>query len=263
MELARSYLFVPATRPERVVKATTLDTDVVIVDLEDSVGAGEKDAARAALRQLSLSRKIHVRINSLATSEWRSDVTACSGLDFVDAIVVPMVSAPEEFLQLRAEIERSIPLVALVETPRGVQAVSEIAVAGFARLLFGSADYCAEVGASASRELFAYPRSRLVIASLAAGLPGPIDGPTTAIHDQDQLRADLRDARALGMAGKLCIHPSQLARVREVFAATEREREWAAGVVAEASRHGGSVFTFNDQMIDKPIVEQARRILEP
>lgn len=258
---AQSYLFVPATRPDRVAKAAGLDVDVVIVDLEDAVSESDKDSGRVSLAALGFTRRVHVRINSLATPHWQADAELCSSLDFVDALVVSMVTSPAEFDRVRAALVRPLPLLALVETPRGIQAVDEIADAGFERLLFGGADYCAALGAAPSAELYAYPRSRLVVASAAAGLHAPVDGPTTAFNDLTQLREDLKAARGLGMGGKLCIHPSQLPIVRQVFALSEADRSWAIEVVTAAELHGGSVFSMDGQMIDEPIVERARRIL--
>jgi citrate lyase subunit beta/citryl-CoA lyase len=189
-------------------------------------------------------------------------VETCSVLDVVEALVVPMVMSPEECAQVRQMMARALPVLALVETPRGVQAVDEIAVAGFDRLLFGGADYSAALGTAPSNALFAYPRTRLAVASAAAGLPAPVDGPTTNFDNSAQLREDLMAARALGMGGKLCIHPSQLSAVREVFNPDEAERAWARVVVETAERHRGSVFSLYGQMIDQPIIAHARKVLE-
>jgi citrate lyase subunit beta/citryl-CoA lyase len=259
--LAKSYLFVPATRLDRVLKALGLNADVVIVDLEDAVGDADKVGARASLGTLHLDRRVHVRVNALGTPKWRADVEACSTLDVVEALVVPMVESPEEFEQVRRVTARELPLLALVETPRGVQAVDEIAAAGFDRLLFGGADYSAALACAPSNALFAYPRARLAVASAAGGLPPPVDGPTT-VFDDAHLREDLAAARALGMGGKLCIHPSQLDAVREAFAPSAAERDWAQEVVETAERHRGSVFSLNGQMIDQPIIARARSVLE-
>ena len=252
----------PATRPDRVVKASNLDVDVVIVDLEDGVAAADKDVARASLVEFALDRRLHVRINALGTPQWRADVEACSALAVVDAIVVPMVTSPEEFELVRQVMERPLSVLALVETPRGIQAADEIATAGFDRLLFGGVDYCNALGAPPNQELFAYPRSRLVVACAAAGLPAPVDGPTIAFDMPAQLHEDLMAARALGMGGKLCIHPVQLASVREVFTPSEADLAWASKVVALAERHAGAIFSLDGQMIDQPVIERARRVLQ-
>ena len=251
----------PATRPDQVAKAVALDVDVVIVDLEDAVGPGEKNKARGILSGLAPGRKIHVRINSLDTRYWELDVKSCCNLDFVDALILPKVKSSDEFGRVRSELASTLPIVALIETPQGIQAVDQIAKSGFERLMFGSADYCAAIGATPSNELFSYPRSRMVVASAAAGLPAPVDGPTTNFRDLELIREDLVAARALGMGGKLCIHPDQLPAVREVFAARENDRAWAQEVIAAAECHAGEVFSLRGQMIDEPIIERARRVL--
>src|SRR5665213_3694779 len=98
--------------------------------------------------------------------------------------------------------------------------------------------------------------------STGAGLPAPVDGPTTIIGDSAALRDETVEAFGVGMGGKLCIHPNQLATVASVFATTLSERAWAQSVMSAFEENSGGVFVVNGEMVDAPLVARARRILE-
>jgi citrate lyase subunit beta/citryl-CoA lyase len=256
-----TYLFVPATRPDRISKALSLDVDVVIVDLEDAVAESEKDLGRSIVSHLRGEARLFIRINSARTPHFESDVVACGQIEGLGGVVLPMVEGADEIDRLRPLLESRVGVFALVETPRGILAAEEIASSGAERLMFGCADYSSAVHAAPSNELFAYPRSCLVVASAAAGLPAPVDGPTTSYDDPLALREDLRAARALGMGAKQCIHPSQVQAAREAFEASTTEREWAQAVLRAAESHYGSVFAMDGEMVDEPVIERARGIM--
>jgi citrate lyase subunit beta/citryl-CoA lyase len=259
---ARSYLFVPANRPDRVNKAIATGADEVIVDLEDAVSSDEKLNARKDLQQLHCDATVFVRINSVDSEFFDDDVAVCDTSDFVKGIVVPMVRSAEDIGAVKRRLRRHIPLLALVESAEGILAAEEIASSGASRLMFGSADYCANLAAPPSSELFAYPRSRLVVTSAASKLPPPVDGPTLDFKDESLLMSDLRAARAHGMGGKLCIHPSQVRLVRDAYEATESEKEWARSILDESTQHNGAVFAYLGEMVDGPVLDRAHRILE-
>ena len=166
--------------------------------------------------------------------------------------MVPKAENPEVLAGFRE-------VVALVETARGVEDAGELAaVPSVTRLAFGGVDLAAELGVSPEdREPFAYARSRLVTTSAAAGLPAPVDGVTTDLRDTSQLEDDVRYARRMGFGGKLCIHPSQVAPVRDGFAPTEAERAWAHRVLAA----GDGVSVVDGRMVDRPVLARARHIL--
>jgi citrate lyase subunit beta/citryl-CoA lyase len=126
------------------------------------------------------------------------------------------------------------------------------------RAAFGNVDLAARLGvAHDDHTALAYARSRLVVASAAAGIGPPVDGVTTAVRDEESLTADLALARRLGFTGKLCVHPFQLPYVDEAFAPSEEELGWARAVLGA----GDSVTTVDGQMIDKPVLERARWLL--
>jgi citrate lyase subunit beta/citryl-CoA lyase len=260
--VARSYLFVPANRPDRVNKAISTGADEVIVDLEDAVSSDEKLNAREDLRALHCDAPVCVRINSVDSEFFDDDVAACDESEFVKGIVVPMVKSSEDVRAVTRRLRRHIAVLALVESAEGILAAEEIASSGASRLMFGSADYCANLAAPPSDELFAYPRSRLVVASAAFRLPPPVDGPTLDFKNESLLTSDLRAARALGMGGKLCIHPLQVRFVRDAYQATELEKEWARSILEESAQHNGAVFAYRGEMVDGPVLDRAHRILE-
>ncbi|MEV4052955.1 CoA ester lyase [Amycolatopsis sp. NPDC049688] len=248
---ATTFLFVPGDRPDRFGKAVTSGADVVILDLEDAVAPAAKDSARASVGEWLESRRAMVRINAPGTPWFDADagLVAARGVP----VVVPKAETPGVLAGFRE-------VVALVETAAGVERAAELAaVPSVTRLAFGSVDLAAELGvAPEDREPFAYARSRLVIASAAAGLAPPVDGVTTNVGADAELEADVRYARRLGFGGKLCIHPRQVPVVRAAFAPTEAEREWARRVLAAA---GDSVSLVDGRLVDKPVLARARRIL--
>jgi len=261
---ARSYLFVPATDARRVDKALASDAHAVIVDLEDAVAPDAKDDARRLVAvRLRTGRPGGgaqlVRINGLDTAHARADLQAIDGLA-LDGVVVPKA----EPQPVQALPPSGPPVIALIETATGLRRAFETASRPrVAKLMLGIVDLAAELGATPGpdgRELL-HARSALVVDAVAAGLGGPIDGPCTAIGDEDALRAETEHAKALGFAAKACIHPAQLATVHDVYAPSEAELDWARRVVAAAEGGRGAV-ALDGQMIDAPVVARARRLLD-
>lgn len=248
--VATTFLFVPGDRPDRFGKAAGSGADVVVLDLEDAVAPADKDSARAEVRAWLRHTAAMVRINAPGTPWFDADAALVAALGV--PVVVPKAETPGVLAGFGA-------VVALVETARGVERAAELAaVPSVTRLAFGSVDLAAELGvAPEDREPFAYARSRLVIASAAAGLAPPVDGVTTDLRDDERLEADVRYARRLGFGGKLCVHPRQVAPVRAGFAPTEAERDWARRVLTA----GASASTVDGRMVDKPVLDRARRIL--
>lgn len=262
----RSYLFVPATDAHRVDKALASDAHAVIVDLEDAVPEAGKDDARRLVAERLRERRPPgaqlVRINGLDTAHARADLEALEGLA-LDGVVVPKAE-PQPVYSLAPS---GPPVVALVETASGLRRAFETATRPrVAKLMLGVVDLAAALGATPGpdgRELL-HARSALVVDSVAAGLGGPIDGPCTAIGDEDALRAETVAAKAIGFAAKACIHPAQLAAVHDVFAATAEELERASRIVAaadEATAGGRGAVAVDGQMVDAPVVARARRLL--
>ncbi len=256
---ARSFLFVPADRPERVDKALNSAADAVIVDLEDGVGGSAKVEARSALESWTSMRPYLLRINSPGSPFQRDDVERIASLRRVCGVVIPKVERVDDVAAVVAAIPDHLQVFALVETAVGLLDAPAIAASGVVRLLFGSADYVADLGATPTRELLSHPRSVLVIASAAAGIAPPVDGPTLTLGDPAAVETESTEARALGFGGKLCIHPGQIDAVNAAFSPSAAEVEWAEQLLSQSV--GDGAVAVNGQMVDAAVLRRARRIL--
>lgn len=257
---ARSLLFVPGTRPDRFAKAAASGADVVVVDLEDAVATEHKQAARREVATwLERSGSAVVRINPAGTRHHGEDLAALAGLPGLGGVLVPMADSPAALAAVGQRLGRGVAVVAQVETARGVLRAVDLATApGVVRLAFGHLDFAFDVDAAPVPEALLHARSSLVVASRAAGLPGPVDSVTTDLDDERATADDAVRARTLGFTGKLCIHPRQVAAVNEAMSPTTEELAWA-GRVLEAAAGAGAV-RVDGQMVDPPVVERARRI---
>ncbi len=263
LETARTLLFVPADRPERFAKASASGAGLVILDLEDAVAPAEKAAARQDVRAwLADGNPCAVRVNGHGTDWHEDDLAAVAGHDCV--LVVPKAESPELLSQVARQLGTGV--LALVETATGVMGAQGIAAApGVERLALGTYDLGAELGASPDDpDAMSWARGALVLASAAAGIAPPVDGVTGDVHDEERLASDVRRAARMGFTGKLCIHPKQVGVVETVLRPTEDELRWARSVmeaVTEAAT-GSAVVLVDGKMVDKPVVDRARRMLE-
>lgn len=258
---ARSYLFVPADRPERFSKALASAADAVILDLEDAVSPQHKEAARQSVAEwLSIGHPVHLRVNGSDTSWFQADLELCRHPGVL-AIVLPKSQEVEELKILR-ERGGGKPLLPMIESARGFANMNMLAAQpGVARLIFGSYDFRLDLGIEGDGEELLYFRSQLVLTSKLAGLPAPVDGVTIDIKDASRARSDSLAARRLGFGGKLCIHPNQLAAVNECFAPGEEEIAWAERVVEASRVAAGGAIALDGKMIDRPILLKAEAIL--
>lgn len=258
--IAVTWLFVPGSRPERFEKALRSGADAVICDLEDSVAPADKALARDSVAGwLADGGKAWVRINAPGSAWSEEDVLRLAGVRGVLGLMVPKAESPV----VLADVSRragQLPLIALVETARGVvDAASLAASPSVARLAFGSIDYAADVQAVESEQSLLLARSVLVLASRAAGKPAPIDGVSTEVVHMEPVEAAAAYARGLGFGGKLCVHPRQVPATAAGFAPGPAEVAWAQKVVAAGSEKG--VVAVDGQMVDKPVLERARHVL--
>ncbi|MDL5159112.1 HpcH/HpaI aldolase/citrate lyase family protein [Actinomycetospora termitidis] len=253
---ATTFLFVPAARPDRFDKAVAAGADVVVLDLEDAVAPEGKDEARTAVAGwLDAGGSALVRING-ADTPWFADDLAMARERGV-AVMLPKAAPP--WPEALTDAGQSV--VALVETAVGLLAAAETARRPeVVRLAFGSVDLAAELGLDHTDvDALSHARSVLAVASRAAGLPGPIDGVTTAVRDEELLRADCAHALSRGFTARLCIHPSQVAPTAAALLPDEDTVRWARAVVEAAA--GGAVAVLDGAMVDKPVVDRARAIL--
>ena len=264
MALPLTYLFVPGNRPERFDKALASGADAVILDLEDAVSPDDKDTARREIARWIATRppeRVVVRINDAATPWFAADLELLfqSGIRLA---MLPKTEAPAQVDAVRAALPRDGLVLPLIETARGVSNVDAIARAGAVqRLVFGTLDYGVDLDLSGDERGLIYPSARIAIASRCADLAPPVAGVTPSIDDEAKLLSDLAFARALGFGAKLCIHPKQVAAVRDALRPTAAEVEWARRVLA-AAEQGQGVVQVDGKMVDRPVLLKAQHILE-
>jgi len=205
-----------------------------------------------------------VRINA-AGSEWFEGDASLLSAPGLSAVMLPKSESAGTLAELAARLGEGAVLVPLVETALGIWNALEIARAPrVAQLAFGSVDFQldAGIGDDDPDRAMLYARSRLVLASAAAGIAAPLDGVTVDLDDPARIAADVAQARALGFGGKLCIHPRQIAAVHDGLApgAAELARARAIVAAADAAAAAGAI-RLDGKLSDRPVAERARRIL--
>ncbi|MEJ5059343.1 MULTISPECIES: HpcH/HpaI aldolase/citrate lyase family protein [unclassified Pseudomonas] len=264
---ARTFLFVPANRPERISKALASGTDVVVVDLEDAVAPVDKPAARLALitwLDSNPDERVVVRINAADTLWHEHDLAACRHIG-IAGVMLPKADSAAQVQHAYGVSGK--PVLCIVETVQGIDALTHIAAApGCARLMFGKLDLAVELDLipdeSDPEELVFLPwRAMLVLASRRAGLPAPVDGVFTAIGDQAGLATYAARARRHGFSGQLLIHPSQVTEAAAAFTPSAHDIAWAQSVCRLAEAAGGGVVVLDGRMIDAPVMARARNVL--
>ena len=291
IRLCRSVISVPAHREKMAVKALSLDADVIMLDLEDSVPVDRKDEARklavSILRAADFGGKaVSCRINGMDTPfAYRDliDIVEAAG-EFLDTIVIPKicdaseVKAVDYFLtqvELRMGFKNRIGLEASVETAAGMLRVEEIAFSSprIEALVFGIADYSASLGmpgggvsghgerdALYPGDRYHFPLSRMAMAAKAAGLSA-IDAPFGDYKDPEGLRRSCFSSAGLGYDGKWVIHPDQIAIVNEVYSPSEADFLRSARVL-EAYEQGGAAgvgaIALDGKMVDAASIRVAQ-----
>ncbi|MEX2547582.1 MAG: CoA ester lyase [Chloroflexota bacterium] len=261
VQAARSFLFVPADRPERFDKAAASGADQVVIDLEDAVVAEHKASAReAAVTWLREGGRACIRINAVDSAEHEADVVMVGRVGGVVAVVLPKAS-DARIATIVAE-RTGVPVVALIESAVGLLKAPEIAAAdGVARLAFGHLDYARDLNCANGRTAMLHARSTLVLASRAAGLPGPIDGVTVALDDAGALEDDLAHARELGLTGKLLIHPRQVETTHAAYRPSDEEMVWARKVLAAVRGTSDGAVRVDGEMVDAPVIARAEDLV--
>ncbi len=266
MKLPVTYLFVPGDRPERFDKAIASGADAVILDLEDAVATGHKDRARDAVGHWIASRRdvasrIVVRINDAGATCFAADLEWLARVGILFAMLPKAESAPQ-VAQVMAALPSDGRVLPLIESARGAMDVDAIAAAnGVARLAFGTLDYAADLGLSGDDRGLIHAGSRIALASRCAGIATPIAGVTAALDDEQKLLADLAFARALGFSAKLCIHPRQVAIVRNALLPAPAEVDWARRVQAATAGTHGAV-QVDGKLVDGAVLRLAQAIIE-
>ena len=259
---AQTWLFVPGDRPERFDKAAASGAGMIVLDLEDAVAADHKDAARAHVAAWlpSALAPAAVRINAVGTPWHEADLDALRHGPVT--VMLPKAEHPEAVAAVVATLPKGSVIVALLETSLGVLNAPTIAkVPGVQRLALGTFDLAAELGVDPDHgPAMAGPRSALVLASAAASLPGPVDGVTGDVRDHARLVADVEASAAIGFAGKLCIHPGQVAPAAAARAPSADDLAWANRILAAVAASDHGVVVVDGRMVDAPVISRAQRI---
>ncbi|RAE31980.1 CoA ester lyase, partial [Burkholderia multivorans] len=183
-----------------------------------------------------------VRINKMESEFWYDDLAAVATLPGLRGVMLPETERPEQVSYTAMRAKAGLPVIALLESARGVENATKIAEApGTFRLAFGTNDFRKDTGFSGDPMALAYARSRLTIASRMGGLPGAIDGPSAADASDEQVRADADVTHQMGMTGKLVLALDQVNALNEAMSPSEDERAWARQMLAAAE--GGSEIT--------------------
>lgn len=269
-ERVRSVLYLPASNARAIQKARTLDCDVAVLDLEDAVAPEAKADARAAavqaVRDGGFGPRLGVRVNGLDT-EWGLDDLAAMKAAGAKLVVAPKVETPEMVHALTAGLARGSALWAMVETPRALLALAEIASADGALdgLMLGVNDLAKALGtgASSDREPFKPWLAMLVATARANGLLA-VDGVFNRIDDAQGLAAEAAQGRLYGFDGKSLIHPSQIAAANAAFSPSENEVAQARAIVAAFAApeaEGQGAIRVNGAMVERLHLDQAQALL--
>jgi (S)-citramalyl-CoA lyase len=257
----RSWLFTPATRPDRFAKAAAAGADIAILDLEDAVAPGDKAQARTLAHVYLADEPADgprhaLRINGLDTRAGISDLEAFLGSTAdPDFLVLPKAetSGHLQILDrlLRAAGKRAR-LVGIIESARGLAATPRLA-----GLMLGAADMAADLGAATAWPPLAFARARLIAACALARVT-PIDAPFFDLRDEAGLKHEVAVATAFGFNAKAAIHPAQVAVINAALTPTAEAVRKARAILAENAKGVGSV---DGRMIDEAVACNARRTL--
>jgi len=276
--IRRSRLYLPGSEPKYFINAALHSPDAIILDLEDSVHASEKDTARLVVRNALLAvdfgpceRMVRINQSPLGLNDLDEIVSASP-----DLILIPKVESADQVLEVSGRIEkikselgltRPIWFMPILESALGIENAFAIAKASdqIVALTIGLEDYTADLGVvktSTGAESL-YARQRVVNAAHAAGVQA-IDSVFGDVGDLEGLRAWGVNSRAMGFEGMGCVHPSQIAVIHEAFAPTPAEIEKAQKIVDafhEAQAKGLGVVSLGSKMIDPPVVQRALKLM--
>ena len=263
----RSLLFVPANRPDLAAKASRSRPDAVVLDLEDAVPSADKPAARSQLVAAAATltaggTEVLVRVNPPTTPWFADDVDALP--PGVSGVVVPKFEPSS--LAFLSESKFELPVLAGIETVRGVLDARQALVAPVAACYFGAEDYVVDLGGvrTPGNTEVEVARSLVGMAARLAGVPA-YDMVVVDFGDTGRFRAEAVAARALGYSGKLCVHPAQVPVANETFVPSAAELDRATRLLAaydEAATLGRATIAFEGTMVDEVVARQARAVLE-
>ncbi len=283
-KMHRTLLFAPGSRTELLTKAQLGAADAMIFDLEDSVPLNAKDEARKNIQQvlaLGLKKPMYLRISNPRAGDYLADLGVFHNHSLVnvagvalpktdDAQDVETVSKALQDIEIKAGVAvGSLSILPTIETCLGLRNSFDIAksskrVSGMALASAEQGDFMVDLGGRWTPRSLAltYPRSKLVVDSRAAGVEWIVDGVFMNLKDTQMLREECLIARELGFVGKMAIHPTQLDVMHEVFSPSEKEIEYARGLIAafrEGEARGVGAVKYEGMMVDYANVRLAER----
>ncbi len=266
-----SWLFVPATRMDRVAKAFASGTDAVIVDLEDTVAVANKAQARLEIQDYCYSaetnashKAIWLRINQVGSSESNKDLALCQQLPNLAGIVLAKAEQAVDIEYVHHYT--NLPVIALIETALGLSQVDNMAGAsGLLAFSYGFLDLCndlnVQVGTLAADNIANQIRYQLLVSSKVQGLLAPIDTIYPDFNDNKGLYDRVILWSQMGLSGMLCIHPKQVAVIQQSLQPSAAELDFAKRVVVEYERSHEAVFEVDGNMVDAPVIKRCRQLL--
>lgn len=280
--LRRTMLYVPGNNPGMIKDVHIYGSDSIMFDLEDSVSLQEKDAARYlvyhALKTIDYGDvETVVRINGLDTEFGLDDLEAIVRAK-PDIIRLPKTETAQDIQDVEGEIARieresgipegTVKIMAAVESALGIINAYAIATASkrLVGIAIGAEDFVTDLKTTRSLEgiELLMARSQLVIAARAAGIDA-LDTVFSDVNDEEGFRNEVKLIKQLGFDGKSIINPRQIAVVHEVFTPSRKDIDKALSImeaIQVAESKGSGVISLNGKMIDKPIVERARHVIE-
>ncbi len=277
--MRRSLLFMPGNNPAMLQNSDVFDADAVIYDLEDAVSVTEKDSARILVSEFIKARntafpmEIVVRINGLDTEFYAKDLQAVVS-DKIDTVMLPKANLETLYqldeiltkLELEKGLTKKIAVIPIIELASSVLEIDQIVKAPRVNgVLLGAEDLSSDLEVSRTKkgDEILYARQRVVMACTAYKIDS-IDTPFTDTNDEEGLYADCRFVLGLGFTSKAAIHPNQVGAINSTFVPSLDKIKWALRVEQankSALEKGLGVFSLDGKMVDKPVIERARKIL--
>lgn len=272
--MRRSLLFVPGDNPGMLQSAGVYNADSIIIDLEDSISLPNKDSARILVNEFlkdhKLKKEVIVRINSFDSPYYKEDLELLVS-DNIDTILLPKANLENTVkldamlskLEHEKKLKKTIKIIPLIEQVASLLKVEEIALLNRVDgILLGVEDLTTDMGVERTKkglEIF-YPRAKVALACINAGIEA-IDTPFTDTRDFIGLEEDCHMSKGLGFKAKSAIHPNHIDIINNVYSPSKEEIVYAIQVLEMAKTNKGA-FSINNKMIDKPVIERAKKTIE-
>ncbi|MDO5651151.1 MAG: CoA ester lyase [Moraxella sp.] len=261
-----TWLFVPATRTDRIVKAVNSNASHIIVDLEDAVSLDDKQLARDNIAQFDANHNIDywLRINNDNQCEYNKDLALIPTLQHVLGVLLPKTSSYDEIVNLHSTTK--LPVIAIIETATGWDNLDTIAAAkGLQALTYGRLDLANDLGlmahAPAAERIFDCLRAKLIVKSARHHLQPPIESVFADFTNDEGLAGYAKCWQQMGFSGQLCIHPRQVGVIQHSLAVDAEDLAFAQAVLQKYAQTKTAAFSVQGKMVDLPVIEWAKKIV--